>query len=56
MFAETDGVVRGSMKLIMAALNIGRMENRRTTNKNVRAVGGNTHIENLVKYNTDVEP
>ena len=45
-----------SMKLIMAALNIGGMENRRTTNEDVGAAGGNTHTGDVVKDSTDVEP
>ena len=45
-----------SMMLIMVALNIGGMENRRTTNEDVGAAGGNTHTGNLVKDSTNVEP
>ena len=44
------------MKLIMTALNIGGMENRRTTNEDGGAADGSTHTRNLVKNNTDVDP
>ena len=37
-----------SMKLIMTTLNIGGMENQRTTNEDIGAVGGSIHTGNLV--------
>jgi len=40
----------------MTALNIGGMENRRTINEDVGAAGGSTHMGNLVKDSTYIEP
>lgn len=54
LLKRMDGLEE-SMKLIMAALNIEGMENRRTTKEDVGATGGNTYTGNLMKDNTDVE-
>ena len=55
LLERMDGLEK-NMKLIMTALNIGGMENRWTTNEDVGAAGRNSHTENLVNNNTNVEP
>ena len=55
LLKRMDGLEE-SMKLIIAALNIKGMENRKTTNEDVGAAGENIYTGNLMNDNTDVEP
>lgn len=45
-----------SMKLIMAALNIGGVDNQGAKNENFGALVGSSIVENLVKDNTHAKP
>lgn len=45
-----------SMKLIVATLNIGGVDNQGTIKENFEALGGNNYVENPMKDNALAEP
>ena len=55
LLARMEGLEE-SMKLIMAALNIGGKENRKNTNEDIGAGAGYNLTGNLVNESSDVEP